>query len=134
MDIIRCNTSAKIDITKINLKHIYPKKASREWTLTGWNSTNIPDIENITNNIGNLMILNGTINKTIQNKYLDKKIPEYNKIIEKDKCLKVDTNKVNFTLFKKDKDKYIIQRQQKIMEVIYENFDFAQVIIYKYKK
>lgn len=131
MDIIRCNTSSKIDVTKINLEHIYPKTTSENWQLKGWNNTNIPDIENIVNNIGNLMILNGKINKKIQNKYLNEKIPEYKKIIEKDKCLKVDTNIVDFERFEKYKDKYIIQRQHKIARIIYDEFDFAEVIIKK---
>ena len=80
-------------------------------------------------NIGNYMLLNETVNKSIQNKYLTSKINEYKRIIPKDLSLNTEINKVDFNAMLLDRDGYIKKRQEKIAEIIYDRFYLAKVFI-----
>lgn len=130
LDIIMHSTSSNLNMKSINVEHIYPQKPKSEWAINGW-PTNYEERKKYTNNIGNLLILNEVVNKKIQNKYIDDKIIEYNKIIPKDLALKTEINQINFNEFKTNKTEYIKKRQREIAQNIYDNFPLAKVMIFK---
>lgn len=130
MDVMMHSTSSNLNIKNINVEHIYPQKPRPEWAMNGW-PTNFEERKKYVNNIGNLLLLNESINKKIQNKYIDDKIIEYNKIIPKDLALQTEMNQINFDEFKINKMNYIVKRQKQIAENIYDNFPLAKVIIIK---
>lgn len=119
IDIIFRSKSSTIDFEKINLEHIYPKKPGDYWRGKGW-----PELEEkqkaVIHSIGNYLILNEAVNKSIKNKYIDEKIPEYEKIIKLDSTLQTEMNTVDFEEFKNDKDKYVIKRQLSIANKVRE--------------
>ena len=131
MDVIISNVSSIVNIDKINLEHIYPRKPDLEWYKQGWNFTSEEKKKEVYENIGNYMLLNETVNKSIQNKYLTLKINEYNRIIPKDLSLNTEINKVDFSAMLLDRDGYIMKRQEKIADIIYNRFYLAKVFINK---
>lgn len=132
MDAIKNNTSGSINIKMIEYEHIYPQKPSLEWAQEAW-PTNEEEKQDIINNIGNCILLNGKINGKIQNKYITYKMTEYAKIYEKDLCLTSEMNHVDFDRFEKERSEYIKERQRKICDLIYEHFFLGKVIIIKDK-
>lgn len=130
MDVIWHNTSSNLDLNRINLEHIYPQNPEPKWAMNGW-PTSSEDRINLVDNIGNYLLLNESVNKKIQNKYIDAKVVEYNKIIPNDLTLQTTINTVDFELFKKERENYIYKRQMNICEQIYEIFPSAKVIIKK---
>lgn len=128
MDIMMQSRSSDINIKNINIEHIYPQKPNADWAINGW-PTNYDEKKRFINNIGNLIILNESINKKIQNKYIDEKINGYNMIMSKDLALQTKMNSVDFEKFKKYKTEYIIERQREIAQIIYDSFPLSKVII-----
>ena len=119
LDIIYRSVSSTIDFEKINLEHIYPKKPGEYWRGKGW-----PELEDkqkaVVNSIGNYLILNEAVNKSIKNKYIDQKIPEYNRIIPRDTTLQTEMNTVDFNAFSEEKASYVFKRQKRIAELVRE--------------
>lgn len=130
MDVILHTSSSDLNMDCINLEHIYPQKPAPKWAMNGWPTSNT-DRGILTQNIGNYLLLNESVNKKIKNKYLDEKLDEYNRIIPRDITLKTAMNTVDFTKFESEKEKYIFERQNQIAEMIYEGFPLAKVIISK---
>ena len=130
IDIINRNTSAIINLDAINLEHIYPQKPSPEWILNGWPATS-EEIKKLSSNIGNFLILNEVVNKKIKNKYIDQKVDEYKRIIEKDKAIQTRINSIDFNEFKNKQAEYINKRKKFIANEIYDTFKLAKVIIRK---
>ncbi len=119
LDIIYRSVSSTIDLEKINLEHIYPKKPGDYWRGRGW-----PELEErqkeVIHSIGNYLILNEAVNKSIKNKYIDQKIPEYNRIIPRDTTLQTQMNTVDFEAFKNEKANYVFKRQTNIAKMVRE--------------
>ena len=128
MDIIKRNASSIINISAINLEHIYPQKPSYEWAMKGW-PTNQEKQKEYIDNIGNYLILNGIVNKKVKNNYITQKISDYDRIIRFDKSLQTEMNTIDFNKFVNEGANYISERQKQIAKMVYDNFDFAKVII-----
>lgn len=128
LDIILRSTSSSIIVDNINLEHIYPQKPHNDWALNGWPSNHDEQMDLISN-IGNYLLLNEEINKTIKNKYIDLKVYYYNQIIPNDLSLQTPINTVDFAKFKNDKKNYIIERQKAIAIMIKNTFPIAAVLI-----
>jgi hypothetical protein len=128
MDVISHTTSSDLTMASIDLEHIYPQHPSTKWALEGW-PTDTETRSQLINNIGNYLLLNGSVNKSIKNKYITDKIIEYKKIIPKDITLQTDLNTVDFDDFEKRKEEYIFERQTKIAETIRDEFVLGKVII-----
>lgn len=129
IDVIISNVSSKLEIKKINLEHIYPKKPDLEWSKQGWIFVDEEVRKRIYDNIGNYMLLNENINKSIQNKFLSVKIQEYNKIIPRDLSLNTKINSIDFKSMMCERENYIFKRQEMIADYIYNNFYLAKVFI-----
>ena len=130
MDVIMRNTSSTINVSSINLEHIYPQKPDSQWATENW-PTNHEEQQILIENIGNYILLNEEVNKKIKNKYIDYKVDEYDRIIPNDLSLKTEMNSVDFEKFKNDRKEYIFERQKKIARLVYDNFKLAKVIIIK---
>lgn len=128
MDAIICNTSGTINISKINLEHIYPQTPKPVWATNGW-PTNTIEQKEIINNIGNQFLLCESVNKSISNSYIADKLPKYNKIIAKDALLRTRMNTVDFSKFETDKKNYVESRQKQIASIIRDTFPFGSVVI-----
>jgi hypothetical protein len=128
IDIVKSNTSGSLNVDSINLEHIYPKSPVTTWATNGW-PVNRDEQKQIINNIGNMILLNQEINKKIQNKFIDDKIVEYNRIIPKDRFLQTSMNTFNFNKFKIEKDLYIKNRQSQISDSVKNDFYFGKVLI-----
>lgn len=130
MDVIMKNTSSVINVSSINLEHIYPQKPDSEWAMNNW-PTSSEEQRELIGNIGNYILLNEEVNKRIKNKYIIYKKTEYERIIPQDLSLKTEMNTVDFGRFKDEKRNYIVERQKAIAELVYQDFKLAQVIIQK---
>ena len=128
MDAMSHSTSSDLTMALINLEHIYPQNPSTKWALEGW-PTDTESKAELIHNIGNYLLLNGPVNKSIKNKYITDKVIEYKKIIPKDITLQTELNTVNFEDFEKRKKDYIFERQGKIAKTIREEFTLGKVII-----
>lgn len=128
MDVVSRNTSSNVNVPSINLEHIYPKNPKPEWSINGWPTSRDEQLKLI-NNIGNYLLLNQEINKSIKNKYITDKVVQYNQIIPNDLTLQTQMNKVDFDRFETEREAYIKQRQVDIAKSIYDNFVLARVII-----
>lgn len=121
LDVILANVSSTIDLAKIDVEHIYPKKPCSDWAGKGGWPTSSQDQKVYINNMGNLFLLNGKVNRKIQNSYIADKIPEYLKIIEKDAGLYTHANTVDFQAFELDGPLYLQKRTEKIVEILRED-------------
>lgn len=128
MDVIMSNTSGLLDVSAINLEHIFPRNPDSDWDLNGW-PLNEEDKEIFCNSIGNYMLLSEIVNKKIQNKYISEKKKEYERIIPKDKLLFTKSNYVNFERFEFEKCNYIVARQKEIGVLIQQEFPFGTILI-----
>ena len=130
LDILIHNMSGTINLEKINLEHIYPKKPVVDWSMNGW-PTSDEDKDKLVNNIGNYILLNEKVNKKIQNNYISDKRKEYDKIKKKDNLLNTEIEEVDFDKFEQEKDVYIQKRQLEISEYICNKFPLGKVLIEK---
>src|SRR5574344_1542561 len=117
LDVIRSNTSGDVNVSLINLEHIYPQTPATSWGLNGW-PVNYDEQKKIINNIGNYLLLNESINKKIKNKYITDKKIEYERIIPQDLILNTKINTVDFDRFEKDGQEYVFIRQDIIARYI----------------
>ena len=110
------NESIQLDLTKLNLEHIYPQNPDNEWFVNGW------DYEqevrtNLINSFGNLILLNEKINKKISNLYINTKTNIYSTHL--DEALKnAKINCVDFSKFDFQKGDYIEDRTKTMVEMI----------------
>lgn len=128
LDVIISNTSGTVNVSKINLEHIYPQTPKIEWASKGW-PTNREDQKTVINNVGNQFLLCESVNKSISNKYIQEKIVKYSEIIARDALLRTRMNSVDFTRFESERETYVIARQKEIASYVYNTFPFAKVII-----
>lgn len=128
MDIVKNNTSGYLNVSSIDLEHIYPQNPCTDWVLNGWTG-NAEEQQKIAGSIGNCMLLSQAVNRKIQNKYITNKVVEYNRIIPMDKMLQTPLNTVDFKKLEEDREKYIFQRQRDIAKYIQEDFYFGKVLI-----
>lgn len=128
LDIIRCNTSGNLNMSAINLEHIFPVKPVDEWIINGW-SGNSEEQAEFRESIGNYMLLSEAVNKKIQAGYITDKVVEYNRIIPLDKILQTDMNIVDFARFENEREKYIYERQKAIAKSIQNNFPFGKMLL-----
>lgn len=129
LDVILRSTSSKIIVENINLEHIYPQNPSIDWALYGWPSDRESQLDLISN-IGNFLLLNEEVNKTIQNKYITQKVDFYKRIIPNDISLQSKMNTVDFASFENKKKDYIKKRQADIAKIIQDTFPIGKVLIY----
>lgn len=130
LDVMHKNTAGQLNVSSINLEHIYPQNPDPSWATMGWPTSHEERLA-IINNIGNYLLLNEEVNKKIKNKYITDKVFEYNKIISKDLMLKTKINTVDFDEFENRKIDYITERQTKIAKELMQNLPFGQVLIEK---
>jgi hypothetical protein len=78
---------------------------------------NTEEQEKLITSIGNLILLNGAVNKKIQNDFITKKRAAYEAIIQKDKFLQTPINTVDFDEFAKE-----------LMENRIKNKDIPQIV------
>ncbi|MBR4419474.1 MAG: DUF262 domain-containing protein [Clostridia bacterium] len=130
MDAIISNTSGTINISKVNLEHIYPQTPKPIWATNGW-PTNVDEQKEIINNIGNQFLLCESVNKAISINYISLKLPKYRTIITKDALLRTTINTVDFAKFETDRKNYVETRQREIAEEIYRTFPFGSVVLFK---
>ena len=128
MDVIRKNRSGHLNVSAINLEHIYPQKPCNEWMSNGW-PANREDQEELIYSIGNCILLCETVNKSIQNAYIKTKRPKYEDIIPKDKILQTTLNEVDFDAFEKDKAKYIETRQRNATQLVKSKMNGGSIMI-----
>ncbi len=128
LDIICKNVSGTLNVKSINLEHIYPQNPDLEWDKNGWpchQEDRLPLIDNI----GNYLILCSSVNKSVSNKYITQKIPQYNDIISSDKMLQTPINTVDFKKFESEKESYIHSRQSDIAKSLQDELPLGKVII-----
>ena len=128
LDIIDKNVSGTLTVASTNLEHIYPQKPDIEWAKNGW-PTNEQDQKKLIDNIGNYILLCESVNKSISNQYIAKKVSSYNSIITKDKILQTDINSVDFAKFESEQRKYIEERQSYIANRIRDTLPLGKVLI-----
>ena len=128
LDVILRSTSSSILVQNINLEHIYPQKPHTDWALHGWPTSKDEQMDLISN-IGNYLLLNEEVNKTIKNKYIDLKVFYYNQIIPNDLSLKTPMNTIDFVKFENERKSYIIERQKDIALTIKNTFPFGAILI-----
>ena len=128
MDVVNKNVSGDINVSSINLEHIYPQKPEHKWAIMGW-PMNYDEQQNLINSIGNYLLLNEEINKTIKNKYITDKVTKYKEIIPHDLILQTDVNTVDFEEFENEKDEYIIKRQYRIAKLLKTTLPFGEILI-----
>lgn len=128
MDILLRNTSGTFNPGSINLEHVYPQTPDVEWGRNGWPLTT-DEQQTYIHSIGNYLILNSTVNKKIQNSYLDVKQPEYEKIFANDKVLQTTMNTIDYALLEHQRTQYIDSRRHQIAELIMNTFPLGQVFI-----
>lgn len=128
MDVICRNISGTINVNTINLEHIYPQNPDYEWAGNGWPSHREQQKELI-DNIGNYLLLCDSVNKSIQNQYITKKVVKYNSIIARDIILQTPMNTVDFERFENEQSDYIYERQKNIAKSIQENLPLGRVLI-----
>ena len=128
MDVIHHNTSGNINVSSVDLEHIYPQSPSTEWLKNGWPGDE-ESKQLLIDDIGNYMLLCESVNKKIQNKYISEKVIEYNRIIPKDVVLQTPLNTVNFKLFEQKRDLYIKDRHERIALGIMNNFNCGRLLI-----
>jgi len=129
-DVIMKNSSSTVNVAAINLEHIYPQKPDSQWATENW-PTSLEEQKELSENIGNYILLNEEVNKRIKNRYIDYKVLEYRRIIPLDLSLNTAMNSVDFERFKNERKDYIEERQREITKLVYEGFKLAQVIIKK---
>ena len=132
MDVVVSNTSGRLNVSSINLEHIYPQNPKIKWQTEGWPVTR-PEQLAVIHNIGNQFLLNGVVNKSIKNDYIDKKVVEYKKIMHRDRFLKTVINDVDFERFEREQIRYVKERQKLIAKGVHEHFPFGRVLITKYE-
>lgn len=130
IDAIHCNTSGILNVSTINLEHIYPQNPDSEWAENGWPSHREKQKELI-DNIGNYILLSEQVNKSVQNKYITHKVVKYNEITLKDILLQTPTNKVDFKKFEDEQASYINCRKEEIASLIQRELPFGRVLIKK---
>lgn len=128
MDIIDKNVSGHLTVPLINLEHVYPQNPDSEWARMGWPS-HAEYQKPIVDNIGNYLLLCETVNKSVQNKYITHKVPQYNAIIARDNLLQTQINTIDFTRFENEGENYIKFRQKDIAKRIREELPFGRVLI-----
>ncbi|MBR2985156.1 MAG: DUF262 domain-containing protein [Clostridia bacterium] len=128
MDIVISNASGTLNVNSVNLEHIYPQKPKIKWEMEGWPVSRAEQLS-IIHNIGNQFLLNGVVNKTIKNDYIDKKVVEYKKIMHKDVFLRTKINTIDFERFEREQESYVTERQKLIANEVYEHFPFGKVLI-----
>lgn len=128
LDIIDKNVSGTVTVSLTNLEHIYPQKPDIEWARYGW-PTSQEDQKRIIDNIGNYLLLCESVNKSISNQYITKKIASYNTIIAKDKILQTEINTVDFGKFESEREVYIKNRQYEIATRIRDTLPLGKVLI-----
>lgn len=128
MDILLNNTSGGFNPKLITLEHIYPQKPGNDWFTSRWPLDEAEQGE-YCHDIGNYLILNGSINKKIKNAYITDKRPEYEKIFAKDKVLETRCNKIDYDAFEKEGKSYIEKRRKKIARDIFETFPKGNLFI-----
>ena len=129
LDFLIKNNSVTINLDSINLEHVYPQNPNSEWLANGW-PANEEDSSKISNNIGNLILLNQKINKTIKNKYITKKKTEYENSMD-DALKSLVINKIDYNKFEAQKEKYIQKRARNIAEILYVDIPLAKKMIEK---
>lgn len=102
----------KIDFNNVNVEHILPQKPDKSWGLSK------EQIKPYVNNLGNLTLVDKRINSKLQNKTVDKKLPELEKstlpvTIEFVKKLKSLKSKWN--------EKEINKRQDELCDLAYKD-------------
>lgn len=128
LDLILKHTSSTIENSCINLEHIYPQKPDFDWARNGWPTDREEQMMYISN-IGNFLILNEEINKSIKNKYIDLKVFYYDKINAVDNSLQTQINSVDFKRFETERTAYIKYRQESIAFLIRSTFPFGANLI-----
>ena len=131
LDNIWSNKTANIDISLVQLEHVYPQKPNADWGSRGGWPGKSEDQKKYIYNIGNQFILNGTVNMKIKNKYITDKEDEYKKIIAEDLALCTEINTIDFQQFASNGMEYIVKRQEKIAKIIYNTFPSAKCLILK---
>lgn len=128
MDIIDKNVSGKVTVPLINLEHVYPQNPNYERAKNGWPSHK-EEQKCLIDNIGNYLLLCESVNKSVSNQYITRKVTCYKEIIEKDKVLQTPINTLDFNKFEKDGQRYIKERQIEIASKIREELPLGKVLI-----
>ena len=74
-------------------------------------------------------MLCSSVNKSVSNKYITHKIPEYSAIISSDRILQTPINTVDFHLLETQKETYIKNRQNEIAKKLQAGLPLGPVII-----
>ena len=122
------NVSGTLNVNTINLEHIYPQNPNYEWAKNGWPSHR-DNQKKLIDNIGNYLLLSEIVNKSIQNQYITDKKVKYEYIISKDNILQTPMNTVDFNKFESNREKYIYERQNNMVELIKKNLPLGKVLI-----
>lgn len=128
LDVIYRNMSGTLNVDTINLEHVYPQKPNFEWAANGW-PAHQENQKELIYNIGNCLLLCGTVNKSIQNQYITHKVAKYNEVIKKDILLQTPINTIDFSRFENERDLYIKERQKNIAKLIQSDLPLGKVLI-----
>lgn len=128
IDVMCRNVSGTLNVNTINLEHIYPQNPNYEWAKNGWPSHR-DNQKKLIDNIGNYLLLSEIVNKSIQNQYITDKKVKYEYIISKDNILQTPMNTVDFNKFESNREKYIYERQNNMVELIKKNLPLGKVLI-----
>ncbi|MGL5268236.1 MAG: HNH endonuclease family protein, partial [Spiroplasma sp.] len=111
----------KIDFNDIQTEHLFPQKPDIEWyKYDKWTKLkeDASERKKLINSIGNIILLESSVNNKIKNKYITEKKSEIETILNKSQILKNrEWNEVNYDEFSPQK---IIERTNFIINLLYE--------------
>lgn len=111
----------RVNFNDIQAEHLFPQKPDKEWyQYSEWKKLekNPEERNKIINNIGNIILLEGSINNANKNKYITKKKQYIEELLSNSKILKErEWNSINYDNFSPTK---IIDRTDYIINLIFE--------------
>lgn len=114
----------------MTLEHIYPQSPRSDWKMNGY-PMSANEQNALIYNFGNMCLLNGSLNSSIQNAWIEDKETEYKTKMGASYSYdfnKVDTSKM---LTGKSGAEYINNRLKEKIEYMYNNFPICDIIFVK---
>lgn len=114
------------------IEHMIPQKNRDMDIIYETFSTDSVEIRELTENIGNFILINSDTNKKLSNKLIENKIEIYKNFFNTNFAYNIDMNMLDYNRLKNELLKeYISERQKKIAEFIYKFFPLANMMIKK---
>lgn len=124
------DVSFDLKTSNMTLEHIYPQSPRSDWKMNGY-PMSVNEQNALIYNFGNMCLLNGSLNSSVQNAWIEDKEKEYATKIGSSYTYdfnKVDTSKM---LTGKSGAEYINNRLKEKIEYMYNNFPICDIIFVK---